>query len=169
MIFASGFSDKLRREASKHRPPSADLTREQILILSGPAGYPLKTRGFSQDGFTLYHPDGVHGIDDGLYLIWHVRPGTDNWTLVFYPTIRFHYIRGGNDKIIEEMHLRLASFVHFLGYRQSITVSLDEEIVVLPDLLLHPESPWTVVYLSEFQETYRPLYQFLKEKMNPVR
>lgn len=168
-IFANGFSNRLRLVALENRPPATDLTKDQIIVLSDLAGYRLVDRTGYPDRFTIFHPDGFHGIDDGLFLNWHVRPSPNYWCLVFYPTLRFHYLRGSNTEVIEEMEDHLATFLPILGFKKEILIPQKEEMVALPDELIHPNTSILVMYLSEFQEKYRKLYQFLKYRMTPAR
>jgi hypothetical protein len=168
IFFARGFSEKLNIVATKHRPIGIGLTMGQIYDLAEMAGYRFEMRGHSADRFTVYHADGEHGIDDGLYVNWMVR--TDGFYLVYYPTLMFKYQRGHRSAIVDEMLARLACFLPALGFHDEIRVELDEEAVVLHDDLLDSDGGGiSVMFITEFQKRFKSLYGFLKEKMLPPR
>ena len=164
--FASSFSDRLKRIALENRPPSTDLTLKQITILSDLAGYRLKNHKGFPAGFTLYHPDGLHSIDDGLYLNWDVL--VDSWNLIYYPTLQYHCWRGDKYHIVDQMLNLLSHFLPNLGYQKKIVVPLEEEAITLPNELCS-DTGVRIMFKSEFQKRYQSLYSFLKEKMTPDR
>jgi len=160
--FANGFSEKLNIEATKHRPPSSALSYEQIETLSHLAGYHISK--INEEVFTIFHPDREHVLGDRLYLVWHVR-AVGYVCLVYYPTLQPRFLQGPKPEVIDEMLSRLASFLPSLGYQSEYTVHLNEQFVIIPGELKYISTGIYVMYASEFQEKYLPLYQFLKEKM----
>jgi len=163
-IFANGFSKRLNIEATKHRPPSTALSYEQIIALSALAGYRIvsdKTKYAAN--FIIFHPDAEHGLDNGLRVFWHVR--TNGRNLIYYPTLQSFYMRGNKDKILAEMLDRLTKFLPGLGYQKEIVIPLGEEVITLPNELAKTSGGIFIMFVSEFQEKYEPLYLFLKEKM----
>lgn len=163
--FANGFSERLNIEATKHRPPSTTLFVEQIETLCSLAGYALvRNKEKYAANFIIFHPDGKHGLDDGLHVIWHVR-AVGFVCLVYYPTLQPYYVRGHKDGVRDEMLDRLASFLPKLGYQNEHVVHLNEEFVIIPDELRYISTGVYVMYATEFQEKYHDLYLFLKEKM----
>ncbi len=160
-IFARGFSERLNIIATANRPPVTVLSFAQIETLCSLAGYRLSK--LNENMFTIFHPDGKHGLDNGLYVIWHVHP--DYRGLAYYPTLQLLYSRGENHELLNEMLKHLASFLPNIGFKSEIIFSLQEEIVVLPEALKAGNSGVEVMLLPEFQAKFKPLYRFLQEKM----
>ncbi|KKU33042.1 hypothetical protein A3K29_05110 [Candidatus Collierbacteria bacterium RIFOXYB2_FULL_46_14] len=161
LIFARGFSERLNIIATANRPPVTTLSFAEITELCKLAGYRLSK--VNETMFTIFHHDGKHGLDNGLYIIWHVLP--DHRGLAYYPTLQPLYSRGKNHQLLDEMLKHLASFLPNIGFKSEIVFSLQEEIVVLPEELKARNSGIEVMLLSEFQAKYKPLYRFLQEKM----
>jgi len=165
-VFAKCFSDKLKSEATKHRPLQSALSLAQIGHLSNLAGYEIELNRDRCDSadFIIYHPDGAHGLDNGLHVIWQVR-AVGFVCLVYYPTLQPYFYRGPKREVIYEMLNQMTSFLPNLGYQSEYTVYLKEQFVIIPDGLKYISTGINVMYASEFQEKYHDLYQFLKEKI----
>lgn len=165
--FADGFSDRLKALAFKNCPPHSDLSPAQISIISKLAGYRFELLSGPRR-LTIFHSDNQHGLTHGLWLVWHVR--TDGWNLIFFPTLQIKGLTGDYDeKIIDQMLTRLATFLSVLGYQTEIQIPLDEEVIILPEELQKNNTDITVMFISEFQAKYESLYGYLKQKMLPPR
>jgi len=165
--FASGFSNDLSREAFSYRPPRSSLSITQILRLCDLVGYKMGPNKDRQDfSKYFYHSDKVHGLGNGLDIVWHVR-AVGSVCLNYYPTLQPGSTRGPNKAVIEEMLTRLALFLPDLGYKDKYTVCLEEEFVIIPEEHRYISTGVYIMKATDFQEKYKDLYHFLQEKMEP--
>lgn len=157
--FAFGFSNRLAAIAAKNRPLYSDLTIDQCKTLATLAGYNFVPK--DNFPFTIYHPDGVNGLDHAISVVWHVR--AIGRRLEYFPYAQSLYIRGSNGRLTDEMQEVLSVLLPRLGYKESVYVSLPESVVHLHKDLQHSGDYVTVMFLSEFKTKYGDLFKFMRQ------
>ncbi len=156
--FAYGFSSALATLAHKHRPVPVSLTYDNIHLISNMAGYNLIDR--PRGGFTIYRADGIHGLDNGITVVWEVSASHDQ--LIYTPYANAIFYRGSDYRVTDAMEKVLSSLLYALDIQERFVVALPEVVVHIPTELRHSDVYTTVMFRSEFKEKYAALYYFMK-------